>query len=119
MCSSDLGGEYKFPRGQMVPEFESAAFSLGTNQISEVVTTQFGYHIIKLSEKLPARKVELAKISDDLKQGLKQQEIQKLMPDFIAKLKKEANVEILDEKLKAVDTGLGGPATPEKPAEKK
>jgi parvulin-like peptidyl-prolyl isomerase len=117
--SKDKGGEYKFPRGQMVPEFESAAFSLGTNQISEIVTTQFGYHIIKLSEKLPARKVELAKISDDLKQGLKQQEIQKQMPDFIAKLKKEANVEILDEKLKAVDTGLGAPVTPEKPVEKK
>jgi len=117
--SKDKGGEYKFPRGQMVPEFESAAFSLGTNQISDVVTTQFGYHIIKLSEKLPARKVELAKVADELKEGLKQQEIQKQLPDFIAKLKKEANVEILDEKLKAVDTDVSGPAKTEKPGEKK
>lgn len=117
--SKDKGGEYKFPRGQMVPEFESAAFSLGTNQISDIVTTQFGYHIIKLSEKLPARKVELAKVTDELKEGLKQQEIQKQLPDFIAKLKKEANVEILDEKLKAVDTDLGGPAKTGEPAEKK
>jgi peptidyl-prolyl cis-trans isomerase C len=117
--SKDKGGEYKFPRGQMVPEFESAAFSLGTNQISDIVTTQFGYHIIKLSEKLPARKVELAKVTDELKEGLKQQEVQKQLPDFIAKLKQEANVEILDEKLKAVDTGLGGPAKTEKPGEKK
>jgi len=117
--STNKGGEYKFPRGQMVPEFESAAFSLGTNQISEIVTTQFGYHIIKLSEKFPARKVELAKVTEELKEGLKQQEIQKQMPDFIAKLRKEANVEILDEKLKAMDTGLGGAATPEKPEEKK
>src|SRR4030095_7139203 len=45
--SKDNGGEYTFPRGQMVPEFESAAFSLGTNQISEIVTQQFGYHVIK------------------------------------------------------------------------
>lgn len=117
--SKDKGGEYKFPRGQMVPEFESAAFSLGTNQISDIVTTQFGYHIIKLSEKLPARKVELAKVTDELKEGLKQQEIQKQLPDFIAKLKKEANVEILDEKLKAVVTDLGGPTKPAEPAEKK
>jgi len=117
--SKDRGGEYKFPRGQMAPEFESAAFSLGTNQISDVVTTQFGYHIIKLSEKLPAHKVELAKVADELKEGLKQQEVQKQLPDFIAKLKKEASVEILDEKLKAADTDLGGPVKTEKPGEKK
>ena len=117
--SKDKGGEYKFPRGQMVPEFESAAFSLGTNQVSDIVTTQFGYHIIKLSEKFPAQKVELTKVADELKEGLKQQGIQKQLPDFIANLKKEANVEIVDEKLKAVDTDPGGPAKPAEPAEKK
>jgi parvulin-like peptidyl-prolyl isomerase len=117
--SKDKGGEYKFPRGQMVPEFESAAFSLGTNQISDIVTTQFGYHIIKLSEKFPAQKLPLPKVVDELKEGLKQQGIQKQLPDFIAKLKKEANVEIVDEKLKAADTDLGGPAKPEAPSEKK
>jgi len=117
--SKDKGGEYKFPRGQMVPEFESAAFSLGTNQVSDIVTTQFGYHIIKLSEKFPAQKIELAKVADEVKEGLKQQGIQKQLPVFIANLKKEANVEIVDEKLKAVDTDLGGPAKPVEPAEKK
>ena len=99
--SKDKGGEYTFPRGQMVPEFEAAAFSLGTNQISDVVATQFGYHIIKLSEKIPAQKIELAKISDDLKEGLKQQEMQKLLPDYFEKLLKDSNFEILDEKIKA------------------
>lgn len=51
----DKGGECTFPRGQMVPEFEAAASSLKTNQISDVVTMPFGYHIIKLSEKIPDR----------------------------------------------------------------
>jgi peptidyl-prolyl cis-trans isomerase C len=101
--SKDKGGEYTFPRGQMVPEFEAAAFSLGTNQVSDIVTTQFGYHIIKLSEKIPAKKVELAKVSDDLKEGLKTQELQKQLPDYLEKLQKEANVEILDARLKPVD----------------
>jgi parvulin-like peptidyl-prolyl isomerase len=103
--SKDKGGEYKFPRGQMVPEFESAAFSLQTNQVSEIVTTTFGYHIIKLSEKIPAEKVELAKAATDIKEGLMQQALQKEFPDYIEKLKKQAGVEILDEKLKPKDTG--------------
>ena len=54
--SKDKGGEYKFPRGQMVPEFEAAAFSLNTNQVSDIVTTRFGYHIIKLRRRFRPRK---------------------------------------------------------------
>ncbi|HEX5217991.1 MAG TPA: peptidylprolyl isomerase [Verrucomicrobiae bacterium] len=112
--SKDRGGEYKFPRGQMAPEFEAAAFSLATNQVSDIVTTQFGYHIIKLSEKIPAKKLELAKVSDDLREGLKTQELQKLLPDYLEKLQKDANVEILDARLKAVD-----PLDAPKPAPRK
>lgn len=104
--SRENGGEYKFPRGQMVPEFENAAFALATNQISDLVTTQFGYHIIKLSEKYPARKlalddsVEGVKLSDQVKELLKRQQLEQLMPDYIQKLQTDAKVEILDEKLK-------------------
>ena len=98
--SKDKGGEYKFPRGQMVPEFEAAAFSLKTNQISDVVTTSYGYHIIKLNEKIPAQKVEYAKAETDIKEGLAAQAMQKQFPDYIKNLRKEAGVEILDEKLK-------------------
>ncbi len=126
--SKDKGGEYTFPRGQMVPEFESAAFSLQTNQVSDVVTTQFGYHIIKLSEKIPAQKTELSKVSDRVRDYLKQQALGKQAPDFVAKLKSEANLEILDEKLKKKDDQLGLPAghppigaapeSPSKPAKK-
>jgi len=98
--SKDNGGEYKFPRGQMVAEFETVAFSLKTNEISDIVTTKFGYHIIKLSEKIPAQKVELTKASPQIKEYLGGQELRKLAPDYFAKLKKDAGVEILDEKLK-------------------
>ncbi len=99
--SKDKGGEYTFPRGQMVPEFESAAFSMTTNQISDLVTTRYGYHIIKTLEKIPAKKIELAEVKDDVKEFLTTQAIQKQLPDYLAKVEKEANIQILDEKLKA------------------
>ncbi|MDB6125189.1 MAG: Peptidylprolyl isomerase [Pedosphaera sp.] len=101
--SKDNGGEYTFGKGKMVPEFEAAAFSLKTNQISDVVTTQFGYHIIKLSEKMPAKKVEFDKVKTEIKDYLERQEMDKMLPDYYAKIKKEADVQILDEKMKALD----------------
>jgi parvulin-like peptidyl-prolyl isomerase len=65
-----------------------------------VITTSFGYHIIKLSEKIPAQKVDYAKAASDIKDGLTAQTLQKQFPDYIKNLRKEAGVEILDEKLK-------------------
>ena len=96
--SKSSGGEYTFARGQFRnPEFENAAFALKTNEISGVVTTAFGYHIIKLYEKLPAQKLELAKVKDNLKDGLSRREVQeKLLPDFLEVLKKEANLQYLN-----------------------
>jgi peptidyl-prolyl cis-trans isomerase C len=112
--SKDKGGEYTFPRGQMMPEFEAAAFSLGTNQVSDIITTRFGYHIIKLLEKIPAKKIEYAKALTNIKDGLTQQALQKQFPDYIAKLKKDAGVEILDEKLNAQQLPAA-PTTPDSP----
>jgi peptidyl-prolyl cis-trans isomerase C len=111
--SKDKGGEYQFARGQMVPEFEAAAFSLKPNAVSDIVTTQFGYHIIKLSEKIPAKKVEMAKVASDIKDFLKQQQMQKRqqdLQDYLDKLKKDCGVEILDESLKAKETAGASPS---------
>ena len=47
--------------------------------------------------------MEFDKALPDIKEGLTQQELQKQFPDFVAKLRKEAGVEILDEKLKAIE----------------
>jgi peptidyl-prolyl cis-trans isomerase C len=102
--SKDTGGEYTFARGRMVPEFEAAAFALSQGQISEVVTTQFGYHVIKLSEKIPAKKMEFDKVAPELKEGLAQQAVQKQLPDYMKQLRKDAGVEVLDESLKPKET---------------
>jgi|ERR1041385_2023612 peptidyl-prolyl cis-trans isomerase C len=110
--SKDKGGEYTFPRGQMMPEFEAAAFALNTNQVSDIVTTPYGYHIIKLYEKLPAHKEAYAGLDTKtvyakpdgtkatVKDLLSDTAMQKQFPDYMRNLRKEANVEVLDEKLK-------------------
>lgn len=99
-------GEYKFarakddPRRAMVPEFEKAAFALATNQISDLVITDYGFHIIKLHELIPARKVPFAEAKERINDFLVQQALEKAMPAYFAKVKKEAGVEIVDDKLR-------------------
>ncbi|WCJ58455.1 peptidylprolyl isomerase [Fontisphaera persica] len=109
--SKDKGGEYTFARGRMVPEFEAAAFATPPGQVSDLVTTVFGYHVIKVLEKIPAQKVELAKVADDIKRYLANEKVQEEMPKYLQKIREEAKVEILDPNLK-VQT----PAAPRPPA---
>jgi peptidyl-prolyl cis-trans isomerase C len=117
--SKDNGGELpEFPRGQMVPEFEAAAFSLTNNQVSDVVTSAYGYHIIKLLDKTPAKKMALtdlvpatdATIADRVKEVLRQQKVEKVAPAYLDKLKAEANVQILDANLKATIAAMAAAA---------
>jgi parvulin-like peptidyl-prolyl isomerase len=112
--SKDKGGEYTFPRGRMTAAFESAAFALETNQVSDIVTTPFGYHVIKLYEKLPAKKETYAGLDTrtvftmptgdtaTLRDVLADQARQRQLKGYVEQLQKESNVQILDEKLKNV-----------------
>jgi parvulin-like peptidyl-prolyl isomerase len=101
-------GEYTFARGQTPPEFEAAAFSLNTNQISDIITTTSGYHIIKLLGKIPAKTEPYAgldtKIAGNptltIRDILTAQAIQTDAPKYLMGLRKAAGVEILDPDLK-------------------
>jgi peptidyl-prolyl cis-trans isomerase C len=127
-ASKDNGGEIPaLPRGQMAPEFEAAAFSLTNNQVSDVITTAYGYHIIKLLDKTPAKKLALTDkvplsdmtVATKIKDYLIQQKTEKLAPTYLEKLRKAADVQILDADLKAAAAAAAAAAnapdaTPEK-----
>ncbi len=98
-------GEYKFSREDpFVPEFKSAAFSLNTNQVSDIVTSMFGYHILKLWEKMPAKKEPYNGVATKtiyrkpdneavtVKDVLTEETMRKELPDYIKKLKKDADL---------------------------
>jgi parvulin-like peptidyl-prolyl isomerase len=106
------GGELpEFSRGQMVPEFESAAFALTNSQVSDVVTTMYGYHIIKMIEKTPAKKYAYTdtlpqinkSVADICKTEVEAENIKALAPAYIKKLRTEEDVQIVDPSLKALD----------------
>jgi parvulin-like peptidyl-prolyl isomerase len=113
--SKENGGELpEFPRGQMVPEFESTAFSMTNNQVSDVVTTQFGYHIIQMINLTPAKKYALTDtlpqvnktVAEICKSEVEAQKIKELAPDYVKKLRADLGVEIVDPSLKALDESV-------------
>jgi peptidyl-prolyl cis-trans isomerase C len=101
--SRENGGEYTLSRGQVegVPEFAAAAFSLSAGQVSDVITSQAGYHVVKVYEKIPAAMLELdEELTARIRQSLEGRELAKQMVPFMDALMKEYNVEILDDDLK-------------------
>jgi peptidyl-prolyl cis-trans isomerase D len=74
--NADKGGDLNWVvKGQMVPEFEAAAFALKPKETSGIVTTQFGYHIIQVLEKDPAKVKPFEEVKDGLAADLRKQQV--------------------------------------------
>ena len=93
--SAPQGGDLRyFRRGMMVPQFEAVAFSLDAGKISDVVETQFGYHIIKVLDKKAARKLSYQEVEADMTRFLIGQKRGAALEEFVAGLKKNAKIEM-------------------------
>jgi peptidyl-prolyl cis-trans isomerase C len=92
--SKSRGGDLGyFKRGQMVKPFEDAAFSMNVDQVSGVVETQFGYHIIKVTDKKPASTSTYPEVKDQLQEQLKQQKTRQAVGEYVDGLRKDAKIE--------------------------
>lgn len=94
--SAAQGGDLDFfTRDRMVPPFSQAAFALKVGEISDVVTTQFGYHIIKATDRRGAETVPFEQVSPQVKQYLTNQKKQERADAFVAGLKQKSRIEVL------------------------
>lgn len=94
--SAAEGGDLGFfPKEKMVPAFSAVAFALKTGEVSDVVTTQFGVHIIKVTDRKPAGTVPLEEVSARVKEYLTEQKKQQQAQAFIAQVRQKAKIEVL------------------------
>ncbi len=93
-CSSAAqGGDLKFfPRGKMVPPFDKAAFALEVGKVSDIVETQFGYHIIKVTDRREASTTSFEQARDNIIKQLTQKIQSEFANKYIDSLKAEANI---------------------------
>jgi len=92
------GGEYTFARGVMAPEFERVSFALQVNQISRVVETQFGYHVIRMVQRIPRKVKPFIELQKEIRKHLAEQEASVRLPAYYKKLREGAGVKVtLDE----------------------
>jgi peptidyl-prolyl cis-trans isomerase D len=88
--SAKNGGDLDyFSKGRMVPEFDEVAFTLQPGQISDLVKTQFGYHIIKVVDKKAAATKTLAEVRPQITDQLAYERAQAQAADLAQKLEKE------------------------------
>jgi peptidyl-prolyl cis-trans isomerase C len=95
--SAAHGGDLGYlAKGEMDSTFEKHAFALKPGQLSDVVSTPYGFDIIKVTGDRPAGATPLPEVEDRIRAVLQKVERQKRQADLVAELRKKANVEVLD-----------------------
>ncbi len=107
--SREKGGDLGFfGHGQMVAEFEKAAFALKVNELSDPVKTTYGFHVIQVLERKEAKGPEFEKAKAELRKRLAESEGQKAFNEWFTDLRKKARIEIKDSQLAAYNAAAEG-----------
>ena len=117
--SAARGGQLGFfTKEQMVPEFSKTAFSMKPNTISGLVQTQYGYHIIKVTDRMEPGVTPFVKIKDELKFYLETKQQVAVLKKFTTGLMKQADIEYLNDKFNPAKTVVPNPAVKTEEAKK-
>jgi len=92
-CRDSNGDLGYFARGQMVQNFEDKAFSMQVNEVSEPFITEFGIHIVKVFDKKPAHARDFEEVRQEIQQALIDMRKNKMIGDFVDKLRASARIE--------------------------
>ena len=103
--TSEIGGDIGyFTRNQLVPEVEETCFNMQPGEISGVVKTKFGYHVLKLTEKNPPRVKELTDVRDSIEESLKRLKQKILFNELVEGLKERSKITINHNLLKTISS---------------
>ncbi len=97
MCPSgkDGGSLGWFSRGMMVPEFDQAVFSMNVGEVSGIIETQFGYHIIYKTDSEQAGEADFDQVREKIRDFLRHARRGEIMTAYVEELKGKAKIEIV------------------------
>ena len=90
------GGKESFNKGQMPEAFDTEVFGLKPGELSSVIETPMGVHIVKVEEQVPERTTPLEEVKDDIVQFLKESRKREAMEKYVSSLMEEAKIEYIE-----------------------
>ncbi|HUT54475.1 MAG TPA: peptidylprolyl isomerase [bacterium] len=98
-----------FPKGQMPEAFDTAVFALKPGELSRVIETPVGYHIVRMQELIPETSTPLEEVREKIIAYLKEDQQKKAFDNYIEGLTKNADVQYLEPLPEETPHGMGGP----------